>query len=57
MAPNEVPNKPPGLKPTRNGVLVTEYVNVLKEVYVKVFVTGVFNLDGRDGSYVISRIM
>ena len=35
-----------------NGVLVTEYVNV-REVYVKVFITGVFNLDGRD---VISRI-
>ena len=39
-------------------VPVTEYVKV-REVYVKVFITGVFNLDGRDGrdvKDVISRI-
>ena len=37
---------------------VTEYVKVLKEAYVKVFFVSDFSVtrDGRDGSYVISKI-
>ncbi len=54
MAPNRVGGNQLCGAPV-NGVLVTEYVNV-REVYVKVFITGVFNLDGRDGRDVISRI-
>ena len=41
-----------------NGVLVTEYVNVLKEVYEKDFFVSEFSVtrDGRDGRDIISRI-
>ena len=41
------------------GVLVMDYVKVLKEVYVKVFFVSEFSVtrDGRDGSYAISKIL